>query len=90
MARRNQRYYRTIDLAKAADVHPNTVRLYEKWGLIPAPERSKAGYRLFTRLHLLDGSPTGRSRCPSQPHPATWTIRAAYVTKLMHAPLLVI
>jgi DNA-binding transcriptional MerR regulator len=33
-------------------VHPNTVRLYADWGLIPPVERSPAGYRLFTRRHL--------------------------------------
>jgi len=28
---------RTIDLARASDSHPNTVRLYEEWGFIPRP-----------------------------------------------------
>jgi len=28
------RYLRTSDIAKAVSVHPNTVRLYEKWGFL--------------------------------------------------------
>lgn len=43
---------RTSDLARAVGVHPNTVRLYAEWGLIPPVERSLAGYRLFTQRHL--------------------------------------
>jgi DNA-binding transcriptional MerR regulator len=49
---RPRKYLRTIDLARSAGVHPNTVRLYEQWGLIPAVERSPSGYRRFTRFHL--------------------------------------
>jgi DNA-binding transcriptional MerR regulator len=45
-------YLRTSDLARAAGIHPNTVRLYLEWGLLPPVERSAAGYRLFTRRHL--------------------------------------
>ena len=30
----------------------NTVRLYEKCGLIPKPERLENGYRVFTDLHI--------------------------------------
>jgi len=43
---------RTSQLARAAGIHPNTVRLYEQWGLIPPVERSAAGYRCFTQRHL--------------------------------------
>lgn len=46
------RYLRTSDLARAAGVHPNTVRRYVDWGLVPPVERSPAGYRLFTPRHL--------------------------------------
>ena len=45
-------HYRTTDLAKAAGTHPNTVRLYEQWGLLPPVQRSPSGYRLFTQAHL--------------------------------------
>lgn len=43
---------RTIDLARASDSHPNTVRLYEEWGFIPRAERAANGYRLWGREHL--------------------------------------
>jgi DNA-binding transcriptional MerR regulator len=49
---RPRKYLRTIDLARAAGVHPNTVRLYEQWGLIPPVARSPSGYRRFTQYHL--------------------------------------
>lgn len=45
-------YLTTMDIAKGAGVHPNTVRLYEQWGLIPTAQRSPAGYRQFTPYHL--------------------------------------
>jgi DNA-binding transcriptional MerR regulator len=43
---------RTSDLAKAVGIHPNTVRRYVEWGLLPPVERSLAGYRIFTQRHL--------------------------------------
>ena len=46
------KYLRTSDLARAVGVHPNTVRLYVDWGLVPPVERSPSGYRLFTQRHL--------------------------------------
>ncbi len=46
------RYLRTSDLARATGVHPNTVRRYVDWGLLPPVERSPAGYRRFTYRHL--------------------------------------
>jgi DNA-binding transcriptional MerR regulator len=46
------KYLRTSDLARAVGIHPNTVRLYPDWGLIPPVERSPSGYRLFTQRHL--------------------------------------
>jgi DNA-binding transcriptional MerR regulator len=45
-------YLRTSDVARAAGVHPNTVRLYEQWGFLPQIPRSPAGYRLFTEDHV--------------------------------------
>ncbi|MBI3175744.1 MAG: MerR family transcriptional regulator [Chloroflexi bacterium] len=47
-----QKIFRTSDLARAAGVHPNTVRLYERWGLIPPVERTRSGYRIFHQSHL--------------------------------------
>lgn len=47
------RYLRTSQLAKAAKIHPNTVRLYEQWGLLPPAERNPFNnYRRFTQKHL--------------------------------------
>jgi DNA-binding transcriptional MerR regulator len=46
------KFLRTSDLARAVGIHPNTVRLYVDWGLIPPVERSPSGYRLFTKHHL--------------------------------------
>lgn len=46
------KHLRTSDLARAVGVHPNTVRLYADWGLIPPVERSPSGYRIFTQRHL--------------------------------------
>jgi DNA-binding transcriptional MerR regulator len=45
-------YLTTTQIAKGAGVHPNTVRLYELWGLLPPIPRSPAGYRKFTQQHL--------------------------------------
>ena len=44
--------YRTTEVATAIGIHPNTVRLYEKQGLIPKPERQSNGYRIFTAFHI--------------------------------------
>jgi DNA-binding transcriptional MerR regulator len=46
------KFLRTSDLARLLGVHPNTVRKYVDWGLIPPVERSPSGYRLFTQQHL--------------------------------------
>ena len=43
---------RTSDMARLVGVHPNTVRKYVEWGLIPPVERTPSGYRLFSQQHL--------------------------------------
>jgi len=43
---------RTVDLARAAGVHENTVRLYVGWGFLAEPDRGANGYRLWTTSHL--------------------------------------
>ncbi len=48
----SKKFLRTSDLARAVGIHPNTVRLYEEWGLIPPVARSESGYRMFTQRHL--------------------------------------
>ncbi|MGA8481778.1 MAG: MerR family transcriptional regulator [Chthoniobacterales bacterium] len=45
-------------LAKLAGVRPDTVRFYEHESLLPRPERSSAGYRIYDeaalkRLHFI-------------------------------------
>lgn len=35
-------------LAKRLDLNPRTIRYYEHVGVLPEPERSSAGYRLYT------------------------------------------
>ncbi len=46
------KFLRTSDLARAVGIHPNTVRRYVDWGLLPPVERTTSGYRLFTQVHL--------------------------------------
>jgi len=41
----------TSEVANAAGVHPNTVRLYEEWGYLPEIPRTRSGYRKFTESH---------------------------------------
>ena len=40
------------EVAERADVSPETVRYYEKRGLIPEPRRSSAGYRLYDESYV--------------------------------------
>lgn len=44
--------YKTSEVAKIIGIHPNTVRFYEEWGLIPQAERKENGYRIFTDFHI--------------------------------------
>ena len=44
--------YTTTEVAKIIGIHPNTVRMYEEWGLIPLAERKSNGYRIFTDFHI--------------------------------------
>lgn len=44
--------YSTSQIAKIVGVHPNTMRMYEEWGLIQIPERKPNGYRVFTDIHI--------------------------------------
>ncbi|MBI5671220.1 MAG: MerR family transcriptional regulator [Chloroflexi bacterium] len=48
-----RQWLRTSDVARAVGVHPNTVRLYEAWGLLPPIPRAPNGYRQYTQRHLL-------------------------------------
>lgn len=44
--------YKTAEIARLMGIHPNTVRLYEKLGLIPTATRQENGYRIFTEFHV--------------------------------------
>ena len=50
--KKNKQTFRTSQVARAAGVHPNTVRLYEECGFLPPVPRAPNGYRLFTQDHL--------------------------------------
>jgi Cd(II)/Pb(II)-responsive transcriptional regulator len=43
---------RISELAAQADAEVDTVRYYEKTGLLPAPQRLSNGYRAYTEAHL--------------------------------------
>ena len=40
------------ELAKLADCQVETVRYYEREGLLPTPARSEGNYRLYSSEHL--------------------------------------
>ena len=40
------------EIAKKIGVQPESIRYYERIGLLPKAERGTAGYRVFTREHL--------------------------------------
>ena len=49
------------ELASAVGVRPDTIRYYERAGLLPAPERTAAGYRSYDqraadRLRFIQGA----------------------------------
>lgn len=46
--------YSTSEIAKMFNVHPNTIRFYEKINFITKPKRLANGYRIFTNLHVLE------------------------------------
>jgi Zn(II)-responsive transcriptional regulator len=43
----NMDYMTRGELARSGQVNPETIRYYERSGLLPLPQRSEAGYRLF-------------------------------------------
>ena len=45
--------YSTAEVAKQFNLHPNTIRFYEKMGLMPKIDRKENGYRIFTKRHIL-------------------------------------
>jgi DNA-binding transcriptional MerR regulator len=43
---------RTSDLANRIGVQPEAIRYYEQRGLLPPPQRTASGYRIYTPEHL--------------------------------------
>lgn len=57
----NERAWTVKQLAEAVGVRPDTVRYYEKEGLLPPPARSASGYRQYEpaiadRLRFIQGA----------------------------------
>jgi DNA-binding transcriptional MerR regulator len=46
------RHLRTSDIARAAGVHVNTIRIYEQWGFLAPVPRGANGYRQYNAMHL--------------------------------------
>jgi DNA-binding transcriptional MerR regulator len=46
------RTYTTSQLAEAADVGSQTLRYYERRGLLPEPPRTEGGHRMYGPSHL--------------------------------------
>jgi Cd(II)/Pb(II)-responsive transcriptional regulator len=40
------------ELAKKSDCHIETIRYYEREGILPEPQRSLSGYRIYQQEHL--------------------------------------
>lgn len=45
-------YYKPKEIAKSLNVSTSALRHYESWGIVPAPERTENGYRLYTEVHF--------------------------------------
>lgn len=48
----NPQHFSRGTLAKLAGVNFETVRYYEKAGLMPAPQRSEGGHRIYDESHM--------------------------------------
>lgn len=58
--------FSTAQVARAAGLHPNTIRLYEQWGYIAPVPRAANGYRQFNQVHVR------QVRLIKQAHHCTW------------------
>lgn len=48
----SRRRLKRAGLARATGCHLETIRYYEKIGMMPDPPRTKAGYRLYDETHV--------------------------------------
>jgi len=46
------RIYKPIDIARELQISTSALRHYESWGVVPTPDRSTNGYRIYTEVHL--------------------------------------
>ncbi|WP_314065542.1 MerR family DNA-binding transcriptional regulator [uncultured Vagococcus sp.] len=44
--------YRPIDIARKLNISTSSLRFYEDDGIVPKPERTASGYRIYTAEHL--------------------------------------
>lgn len=44
--------YTISQIAKLVGVNKETIRYYEKFGLLPLPERKSNGYKIYTQRHI--------------------------------------
>ncbi len=44
--------YRPIDIARKLNISTSSLRFYEEDGIVPKPERTASGYRIYTEEHL--------------------------------------
>jgi DNA-binding transcriptional MerR regulator len=44
--------YTIGEFAKLVGVHKETIRYYEKFGLLPLPEKKSNGYKIYTKSHV--------------------------------------
>lgn len=51
-------------LARATGVSAKTIRYYEQVGVLPAPRRSEAGYRQYSRYDVYLDFGTFNASCP--------------------------
>ncbi|MBM7844588.1 MerR family transcriptional regulator [Herpetosiphon giganteus] len=71
-----ERYFRTVDLARAINISVQQVRNYEAEGFLPAVERGPNGYRRYTQQHI-DALNTAQSMINGYGWRAAQTIMAA-------------
>jgi DNA-binding transcriptional MerR regulator len=45
------RIWKPLQIAKSLQISTSALRHYESWGIVPPPERSPSGYRLYTDEH---------------------------------------
>ncbi|MGH3337464.1 MAG: MerR family DNA-binding transcriptional regulator, partial [Propionibacteriaceae bacterium] len=68
--------YRPADLAREHGISPQAVRNYERDGLLPAAERTRSGYRVYTATHA-QALRTFLALVPAHGYPASRAVMRA-------------